>query len=357
MKPTRVGLGCIVMAGLTLLTAASTGNNLLYLVYGSLAAAIIAAAVLGRLNVRGLAIEAATPDQVFKEQAFSLPIRLRRTGLLAAHGLELVWQGSRARVERVDPGATAETSVRGALPHRGVNDIGDLVLESSYPLGLWTFRRGVAATILALPRPKPVREAREVSAAAQATGRPTLRRGSGDELYGIRDFAPGDDARILNWKLSARTGRPLVNEHCAAQDDKITVTVPSGRGEDLEAAVERAASACKFYVDAGAQVRLETGEESVDYGRGLAHLDKLLAALARVGDGRTPRPAGLAPAAAFERPRESVALSRATLLVLALVYGGMFLVDELSPRLLLAALPFLLFGVYVQEKRLRVLPP
>ena len=357
MKPTRLGLGCVVMAALTLLTAASTGNNLLYLVYGSLAAALVSAAILGRLNLRRARIDAETPPQVFKEQPFSLPLRVSVGGWWPSYGLELSWQGSQARVERVAPGEPARTSVRGALPHRGYNDLTDLVIESAFPFGLFSFRRGVAAArLLALPRPQPVREAREVAAAAHATGRPTLRKGSGDELYGIREFAPGDDARILNWKLSARLGRPLVNEYCAAQDDKITVSVAAGRGESLEKAVERAASACKFYIDAGAEVRLESGEESVDYGRGLSQLDKLLAALARLGEGRRPRSAGKAPASPWRGAADSAALRRLTLGLMFLVFGGMFLVDEIRPQLLLLALPLLLAGVWVQERRFEVLP-
>jgi transglutaminase-like putative cysteine protease/uncharacterized protein (DUF58 family) len=357
MKLTRLGLGCVVMAALTLLTAASTGNNLLYLVYGSLSAALLTAAVLGWLNLRGVEVAAQAPPQVFKDQPFSLPLRVSVKGWWPSYGLELRWQGSEARAERVAPGEPAVAAVRGALPHRGYNDLDDLIVESAFPFGLFSFRRGVAAArLLALPRPQPVREAREVAAAAQATGRPTVRKGSGDELYGIREFAPGDDARILNWKLSARLGRPLVNEYCAAQDDKITVTVAAGRGDSLEKAVERAASACKFYIDAGAEVRLASGEEPVDYGRGLAHLDRLLAALARLGEGRRPRAAGKAPAAPWRGAADSTALRRLTLGLMFLVFGGMFLVDEISPQLLLLALPLLLAGVWVQEKRVEVLP-
>ena len=357
MKPTRLGLGAMAMAALTLLTAASTGNNLIYLLYGTVSASLVCAALLGRLNLRGVTIGAEPPAQVFRAQPFTLPLRLFRAGWWPAYGVEILWQGSTARAERVPAGGSARVEVRGALPHRGNNRLDDLTLESSFPLGLFRFRRVVSdAAILALPRPKPVREAREVSAAARATGRPTLRKGAGDELYGIRDFAPGDDARILNWKLSARMGRPLVNEYCAAQDDKITVTVDSGRGEGAEAAIERAASACRFYVEAGAEVRLETAEEAVDYGRGLAHLDRLLAALARLGDGGAPRPSGVPAPLPFAKPEDSPALRRLTLGLMLLVYLGMFLVDDISQRLLLLAAPGLALGWLVQEKRWSPIP-
>jgi uncharacterized protein (DUF58 family) len=42
---------------------------------------------------------------------------------------------------------------------------------------------------------------------------PTRRAGSGLEFYGIREYAPGDPLRRVNWKASGRMGRLMLNQY------------------------------------------------------------------------------------------------------------------------------------------------
>ena len=357
MKLTRLGAGVSAMIALALVVAGSTGNNLLYLIYGALLA-LLATAWLGRWALAGLEVSLEAPEQVFQGQAFTLRVRLTNRGRLTAYGVEALWQGSRGRVSRLRPGETATAEVRGALPHRGLNRLDDLAIETTFPFAVFRFRRRLSLEPrLANPVPGEAREAREVSDVSRASGRPALRKGAGEELFGVREYAPGDDARALNWKLSARLGRPLVNEYCAAHDDRVTVFVDSARGPEGERAVARAAAACRFHIDAGAQVRLESAEETVDYGRGLAQLDRLLAALARLGDGRTARSSGEPPAlAAAPEPEDSASLRLLTLACLVVAFAGLFLIDEVDPRLVLALSPLMALGWLVQRRGRPLLP-
>ncbi|MBI3551320.1 MAG: DUF3488 domain-containing protein [Elusimicrobia bacterium] len=354
---TKLGWGVIGVSLLTLMAAGSTGNNLLYLLYGACVASLLVSVAAGWPNLRGVSVEPEAPGQVFRGAQFALRLSLRREGRWPAFGLEAVLGASKAAVAVLRAARPAEVELKARAEHRGWNDLSGLVLESRFPFGLIVWRRRLSPPkVLALPRLREVHGASEVRAQSRSSGRPTLRKGSGDELYGIRAYDPGDDIRKINWKVSAKLGRPLINEFCEAQDSKITVSVPASSGEDAERRIEEAASACRFYIDSGVEVRLVTPESEVDFGKGLLHLDRLLAALALLGDGRRARVAAPGPPLFDPLPAESAALRRATLATAFLVYAAVYLVDDVDWRVWALMLPLLPLGLRVQETRSAVLP-
>jgi len=96
---------------------------------------------------------------------------------------------------------------------RGAIVANDWVLESSDPLGFFRFRRkGANGEIgLVLPRfaslsTRP--QARELEASVSAP-----QSGSGMELFGVREYRPGDPLRRIHWRSSARLGELVVREY------------------------------------------------------------------------------------------------------------------------------------------------
>jgi uncharacterized protein (DUF58 family) len=95
---------------------------------------------------------------------------------------------------------------RGALGARG------LTLERGDPLGFFT-RRGPGADTelgLVLPRfqalaARPIVRELEASVAA-------ARAGSGTEMFGVREYRPGDPLRRIHWRSSARHAELIVRE-------------------------------------------------------------------------------------------------------------------------------------------------
>ena len=346
MRPTQAGLAAIFMAALTLASAATSGNNLLYLVYSAIAGALLVSWLAGRHNLSAIEIETALPEQIFQGAEFPLTLRLRRRGRLPSFFLRARW-GQRERfVERLDAQAPAETSLRLSLPGRGVHRIESLRLESDFPLGLFRHSRElppVAAT--AYPRLREIRDPREVSSVAERGGETSLRKGGGDEFFGAREYTVFDDYRWINWKLSAKQGRPLVTEFAEPVGSKIVVRLMS----TANSRVEEAASACRFFVDAGAEVRLVTPEGEEPFGKGLLHLDRLLRALALVGEGKTPKPAA-ADAPPSPPGTDERLLRRVTVAGAALVFVSLFLVDEIPPSFLFALAPLLAVGAWLQER-------
>jgi uncharacterized protein (DUF58 family) len=96
---------------------------------------------------------------------------------------------------------------------RGPVDARTWVLEASDPLGMYRYRRRSpdAEVALVLPRFTSLvaqREVRELEANIAAP-----RAGSGTEMFGVREYRPGDPLRRIHWRSSARHGELVVREY------------------------------------------------------------------------------------------------------------------------------------------------
>lgn len=113
---------------------------------------------------------------------------------------------------RITEAGVGEERALGSL-RRGVVGASGLVIEASDPIGLARDRSALPDRELALvyPRFAPLETAlrqRELEAAQAAP-----RAGAGTELFGVREYRPGDSLRRIHWRLSARRGELIVREY------------------------------------------------------------------------------------------------------------------------------------------------
>jgi len=120
---------------------------------------------------------------------------------------------------------------------------------------------------------------------------------SGLEFYGMREYQPGDDLRMVVWRAFARTGRLLVRESEQGITDKITIMLDSDArhhspgvvSESFEMGVKAAASLGVRHLREGYQVTLEgNARRMVSPLRGRSAQMMYLDALARAERERTP---------------------------------------------------------------------
>jgi uncharacterized protein (DUF58 family) len=282
VRPTRAGAVAALLATALLLAAFNTGNNLLYLLSALLAGLLPCSVVLSGRSLRRVDASLLGPEEALVGEAVELAARLRADPPGAA-GLSLARAeaGERAALPWLAPGSAATLPLLVEAERRGPLRIATW-LECFHPWGLVVARKpGPEAELLVLPRLGPPATA-PLRLGVAPEGRPSRVPGRGDDLLEIRDYRPGDDARAMDWKATARLERPMVRQSARDEDRRAAVVVdpsppalePAEAVEAVEAAISRAAGTVRELIHAGWSVRLVLPEEEV-LGREREHLRAL----------------------------------------------------------------------------------
>ncbi|MGA7910396.1 MAG: DUF58 domain-containing protein [Candidatus Dormiibacterota bacterium] len=155
------------------------------------------------------------PAPAFEGDGFEIEVGLDTSG--AARGP--AWLSGRigAREITVATGVVPRSSWRRLQVvrelRRGPVDATSWEVVSSDPLGLFRSRRSCADAEVALVLPRFTSlvsqpQTRELEASVAAP-----RAGSGTELFGVREYRPGDALRRIHWRSSARHGELVVREY------------------------------------------------------------------------------------------------------------------------------------------------
>ena len=138
-RPTRAGVIFGVMLVGVVGAAVNTGNNLLYLVLGSLCATLVLSSILAEWNLRGVRVRRRLPPEAFAGEAatgaFLVENRRRLGGAWALRLTERAGDAAteagvaEARVVRVGPGETVEIPARWVFTERGAVQLRGVVLE------------------------------------------------------------------------------------------------------------------------------------------------------------------------------------------------------------------------------------
>jgi uncharacterized protein (DUF58 family) len=117
---------------------------------------------------------------------------------------------------------------------RGRHRLPGVATRGEGPLGLgrWDHRAGAPAEVRVLPDvvvarrlALAVRRGRLQEAGLRSRGA----LGPGTEFERVRDYVPDDDIRVVNWRATARMGRPMSNEHRVDTERDVVCVVDAGR--------------------------------------------------------------------------------------------------------------------------------
>jgi uncharacterized protein (DUF58 family) len=211
----------------------------------------------------------------------------------------------RVFVLRLAPGERAQRAYLLTARARGPLRFAGFRVSTRFPFGLFAKSMLIEAPgeTLVYPAVDPVRPA-ELGGAARSVGDARSRsQGRGTEAAGLRAFLPGDSARSVHWRASARRSALLVRDREREEKRELEVLLRTrGRapGAEFEADVRRAASEVVAHLEAGVLVGLATDAERIEPGDGRAHRARMLSLLARVAPAGAREPA--APAAAGGTP-------------------------------------------------------
>ena len=208
----------------------------------------------------------------------------------------------RVPISGIGKGKTVEHTYSLACSRRGVYQVGPLVAVAGDPIGLTQRETVVCEPFELLVHPRVER----------VSGRPLTRQyedppmrppiskpwPSGMELYGMREFRPGDNIRRIVWRATARTGKLMIWEAEQGITDRILLVLDTDRGhhsrdgehsESFETAVRIVASLGVAHLGDGYEVRCETNGGALTPAlRGAEKSLLLLDALTRLNLARDP---------------------------------------------------------------------
>lgn len=268
LRPTRDGLWFLLATLGVGFAAVNTGNNLLFFVMGLLLAAIVISGVLSESNLRGLRLRRELPRGVFAGEPSSARLVVDNTKPRSpSMGLvfrELAAKGETAYVAHAPAGGRGSGTYTLHSDVRGPLELGPIEVSTTWPFGLFKKSRTLEIEDVMLVWPRRV-EAPAIDDASRVDRgqRPRTQRGEGYDLFGLRDYVPGEDARQIHWKATARAGVPIVRETSAEDARSTLLFVEADGDEEFERAVEQAAAAAEKLLAAGHHVGLCAGTQVV----------------------------------------------------------------------------------------------
>ncbi len=295
-------------------SALNTGNNLLYLLFGTMLSFLILSGLLSNNTLQHLAIHPYFPSRIFVDQPVSVRLELEnRKRLFPSFALSLAPRGNESEkidsafIIKLPAGASTRTENHIRFRKRGKSKLPTYAVETAYPFGLIKKNLAVSSEGETIVYPKLVDLDPWLAEQRNWMGEfLSGERGGTTHPYGIRDLIEGDPARLIHWKSSAKQQKWKVKEFESEKRLRVTVEVvlaPKDQSQPKwrELAISSATTLIVLLFSRGIEITLDLNSETIEpEGRG--YLDAYLTALALAN------PPRISPPRRNVRPGETVAV-------------------------------------------------
>jgi len=199
--PTKQGLYWFLAILVLLIGASNYNNNVTFLLTFYLAGISCLQMIYTHRNLRGLAILSWRVRPVFAGEKACITLCLDPMGR-PRKGINIkikAWEGS--CLKDIGPGPT-QVSIPLETSRRGYVRIGPILVESTYPFGLFRAWSRPNPGIELVIYPRPSAEPCPFSLSGEATEKGGSAREGLEELSGIRQYLPQDPLKNIAWKVS-----------------------------------------------------------------------------------------------------------------------------------------------------------
>jgi len=279
---TRRGAFFVLVVVLVALSSLNTGNNLLILILSTLMAAMIVSGLVSNLVLHELRISLRAPDAIHAGQkavfmltlqnlkrrcpSFALRLKSRKDEGSEPEGTDFFLQ------EKMFPfikaGGALSLPLKCGFERRGIYPVTGFEVRTTFPFGFFSRGREIQASgsIVVYPRLRDVAQLLLRHPYLDGTEEQN-RRGTGGSLYNIRGYQPGDDARHVHWRSTAKTDRLMVRDFSAEEDQPVSIAfstylpvISEATRSAFETAVSYVASLCSYYHERHRVFIFDSGE-------------------------------------------------------------------------------------------------
>jgi uncharacterized protein (DUF58 family) len=302
LQITREGWGFLFTLLIVGLAAYNTNNNLLFIVFSATLATLVVSGAISQMNLSGLNSQLDFPLSIEARQEFPLLFQLRnKKQRLPAFSI-FVESPPHANIPAPGffgrsyfPYLSAQTHIQKRIqmsfPRRGLYRFDTIYLRSSFPFGFVQRQKKVKnrQEVLVLPEREAPEEFFETLPLLSGAFESWL-RGEGSDLYSIRDYHGGDNARFLDWRATAKTGQLKIREFTREDERKCCFVFDNyfpdfdearHRGA-FEIAVRLCANAARHFQEMDSEIRLWTSASATHFStdaNGLLDALKILATI------------------------------------------------------------------------------
>jgi uncharacterized protein (DUF58 family) len=280
----------------------NTGNNLLILILSFLLASMVVSGIVANLVLYGLKISLNLPEAVHAGQKavflitlynlkkFFPSFALRLKGEEEKNSEETDFFLQEKTFPYVRAGQRIKLSLYCEFAHRGIYPVEGFEIKTTFPFGFFWRGRKLDANGRILVYPALLDLNPLSLDYNQQTGTVERnRRGLGSELYNIRDYQSGDNARFVHWKSSAKLKRLMVKDFAQEHEKAVHIafsTYLPDRSElnlqQFEKAVSYVTSLAHHYRNRRREFQFSSGEFEVTVNGQKQQYNTLMRYLARV---------------------------------------------------------------------------
>jgi len=292
------------------LAAINSQANLLFGVFGLMIGILLVSAMICRVVLSKLKVERVLPEYAAVGQSATIQYRFFNSKRIwpslsvclgELDGSEAFTEQPHAFMLHAAPGKSARVPITVVPKRRGTHPLTNYQISTSFPFGF--VKRAVTGRSEDILRIYPaigVVSPRLLSlcrSAERGGANMQPRRNGADEFYGVKEFRPGDNPRLIYWKRSAHTGELVSREMVQISPPRLLILVdtfiemPTAREFTLvEETIAMAASLANRAMDSGMAVGLCAWDGhwiSIAPQRGKRHCRDILAALGDLPINRT----------------------------------------------------------------------
>lgn len=242
--------------------------------------------LLGWLNIRGLKLEVAVPDEIYRGLTTLVSLRLvNGKRFFPSFLLQVRIFGKTVAVNLINRGGAESASLLHVFAERGVQTVPFGEICSPFPINFFVRcrRAAVEERFLVFPAPHPCGSGGILDTALKSGELPTPFKGYEGDIARIADYTGSEPLKLIHWRLSAKHEAFKVKELTATAQEPVILDLDFLPGRNLEENLSCAAFLVNRLIRGNRPVGLKLRERVIPPALSREHRLRLLAELAAYG--------------------------------------------------------------------------